>query len=660
MGNLFNTFKEYIVSHPKKNVYKPTSDKFDREELLKIVTKIDQNIPVSDDDGKKILDFTEISCYLNRTLNELYKFLNENIRNLNLKKSEIAEYFIATINRDLNVISNKRKELIKNIPNGSYHVEDLMNFKVMSPANEIGLMNVQGALEASTDSAGLIINYLRHLSDEEISNPESDPKEFAGRILNCYRGAQVSEVLKFAYDDALYNGGFVIFDSEKKIVTFDFDNHLRLKLLCAGKLMFNERRFRCFNSIVNENLTPGLYKYISAYRIKKPKIIDGLISLQFGQGEPKEFKFIVNDMQAAISSYYEFLDGETLLSNFDDCKINEALMVWCALQYIVIYINNNLTFDVAVYSKEDFKPVPRKVGKADLIEYICKLIKVSQKKVSAIVRALEADTTRFNDFWTRPLYPVNDSYILPFYPIMYASVYNLIDSLLQRGGFNLEERGRQFEKYIYDSLNDKSKGTAFPITSLPAVKYGVKGNEEEIDVIIGMKNVVLVGDAKCVHYSMDPINYADAWNRLKEGCEQAMRKTEFVRKNPQFFSSLGDYKYKKLIPFVLTNYPLYTGFSYKGVYVIDSHSFLAYMHSGLLSLREMSAEADNMIGGKWLYNNEDEFSDNFQRFLISNPVKELLMKRIVIRDIPLSIKTDPWKFMGKSAQFENDPSFNLA
>ena len=41
-------------------------------------------------------------------------------------------------------------------------------------------------------------------------------------------------------------------------------------------------------------------------------------------------------------------------------------------------------------------------------------------------------------------------------------------------------------------------------------KYGVQGNEEEIDVLISMKNVVLVADAKCVHYSVEPINYAEA------------------------------------------------------------------------------------------------------------------------------------------------------
>lgn len=65
---------------------------------------------------------------------------------------------------------------------------------------------------------------------------------------------------------------------------------------------------------------------------------------------------------------------------------------------------------------------------------------------------------------------------------------------------------------------------------MPTGIYGIPGNEEEIDILIAMKNVILVADAKCIHYSVEPINYSEAWGKQKEGCEQVIRKMAFVKK----------------------------------------------------------------------------------------------------------------------------------
>ena len=272
--------------------------------------------------------------------------------------------------------------------------------------------------------------------------------------------------------------------------------------------------------------------------------------------------------------------------------------------------------------------------------------------------ALEADWKKFNDIWTSMLYPVGEYYLLPFFPIIYSSPYNVIDQLMQRGGFNLEERGKQFEMFLYNQLTQKK--TSFPINCMQTGKYGVQGNEEEIDVLISMKNVVLVADAKCIHYSVEPINYTEAWKRLVEGCEQAIRKGNFIKNNPQFFNKLGDYSSKTIIPFVITNYPTFTGFSHKGVYIIDSHSFLAYIQSGIMTMRQLTLTIDPIKRFKKFYYNEDQFSNEFIKFLSDNPVKHEFLKRIYIHDLPLAILPEPWRIISKSAQINNDSQFNIS
>lgn len=175
-----------------------------------------------------------------------------------------------------------------------------------------------------------------------------------------------------------------------------------------------------------------------------------------------------------------------------------------------------------------------------------------------------------------------------------------------------------------------------------------------------MKNTILIADAKCIHYSVEPHNYAEARERLEDGCKQVLRKMEFVKNNCDLFGDLGDVATKTIIPFVITNYPTFSGFSYNGVYIIDSHSFLAYMHSGIMTCRSIDLTSNTIVSMKRFYNNEDEFSDAFISYLSDNPMKKELLKRIYIHNLPMPRIFKSWSIYSKSAQVKNNPIFNIS
>lgn len=659
MKKFFEAYKKYIIKHPKKLEYKPTNyDKYDAGKLYDVYKKVDATISYSEEDAVAIEHFVQISSHMHVLYAELYKLIKNNYLHLNLRGCDIAEYIVAGLNREYKVIWNKRQASLKKAEKGSYFLSDMMNFKLQSPEPEIGMIDARACLESATDSISLLLNYLRYFLNEEPTSEDFNPEEFAGRIRNSMQISQMAVVLKHSYDDILYNGGFVNIDKTNKLITFDYENQHKLKLLLAGDMMFAERRLQVMSHAREKGIIPRLLKNITNYRIKKAKINDSCIKLDFGQGAPKEHKQIVSDMQSAVDSYYEFLVGDTILPNLANCTIDEAISVWCAIQYVALYVSSNLNYDISINTREDYSPVPSKILKSDLISYVVKLTGIKPVKIRAAVSALEADWTKFNDIWTSMLYPVGEYYLLPFFPIIYSSPYNVIDRLLLRGGFNLDDRGKQFEAFLYNKLTQNA--TSYPITCIPTGKYGIQGNEEEIDVLISMKNAVLVADAKCIHYSVEPLNYAEAWERLEEGCEQVIRKTEFVKNNAQYFSKLDDYSSKIFISFVITNYPTFSGFSHKGVYVIDSHSFLAYMQSGIMTMRQLTLTTDPILGIKRFYHTEDQFSNDFVRYLSDNPIKYEFLKRIYIHDLPLSIESDSWRIVSKSAQIRNDSIFNIS
>ena len=423
--------------------------------------------------------------------------------------------------------------------------------------------------------------------------------------------------------------------------------------------MFSERRLHVMSENLHKQIKPRLYRYVTDRRIKRAKIENSIITLEFGQGNAKEHKEIVDDLQASIDAFYEFLQGETVLPQMANATVDEAISVWGAIQYIAMYVSTYKDYDVALFKKEDFSVVPSKIRKDSLIDYVVKLTNIKASKVEMVIMRMEADWIRYNDMWTSMIYPVGDYYLLPFYPIINSSPYNVIDQMMLRGGVDLDNRGKLFENYLYQQLTEKR--ISYPINCLKAGVYGENGDNEEIDVVVGMKNAVLVADAKCIHYSVEPINYAEAWGRLEEGCEQAIRKSEFVRNHPAYFTSLGDISNKRFVPFVITNYPTFTGFSHNGVYVIDSHSFLAYMQGGYVTMREMGMNENPIIAAGRFYQNEDQYSDNFESYLQSNPIKEIFRKRIYIRDLPLMPESkDTYKVVSKSAEVVNDPQFNIS
>lgn len=660
MSDFFKAYKRYIIHHPKRVQYKPTADKaFDKGKLYDVYKEIVKDVEPKEEDCALISDFVRISQYLHDIYSEVYKHLNDDLRHLNLKGIEVAEYLVACLNREYKVIWKKRAEAMEKAEKGTYLTSDMFDFKLLSSAPGIGMLDARASLEAATDSYNLIMNYLRHFLKEEFKTDEAKEEEFAGRLVRMFQITQIAVVFKHSYDDILYNKGFVKVDDENRSIMFDYDNHEDLILLRAGDMMFSERRLHVMSENLHKQIKPRLYRYVTDRRIKRAKIENSVITLEFGQGNAKEHKEIVDDLQASIDAFYEFLQGETVLPQMANATVDEAISVWGAIQYIAMYVSTYKDYDVALFKREDFSVVPSKIRKESLIDYVVKLTNIKASKVKMVIMKMEADWSRYNDMWTSMIYPVGDYYLLPFYPILYSSPYNIIDQMMLRGGVDLDNRGKLFENYLYQQLTEKR--TSYPINCLKAGVYGENGDYEEIDVVVGMKNAVLVADAKCIHYSVEPINYAEAWGRLEEGCEQAIRKSEFVRNHPAYFTSLGDISNKRFVPFVITNYPTFTGFSHNGVYVIDSHSFLAYMQGGYVTMRKMGMNEDPIIAARRFYQNEDQYSDNFESYLQSNPIKEIFRKRIYIRDLPLMPESkDTYKVVSKSAEVVNDPQFNIS
>ena len=83
------------------------------------------------------------------------------------------------------------------------------------------------------------------------------------------------------------------------------------------------------------------------------------------------------------------------------------------------------------------------------------------------------------------------------------------------------------------------------------------------------------------------------------------------------------------------------------------------MHCGTLSIRQLTSTIDPILGIKFFYHNEDQFSNKFIEYLSNNPIKQILLKQIYIHDLPITTGNNGWNIVSKSAQVNNDPIFNI-
>ncbi len=162
---------------------------------------------------------------------------------------------------------------------------------------------------------------------------------------------------------------------------------------------------------------------------------------------------------------------------------------------------------------------------------------------------------------------------------------SLIDYWLKKGGVKEKERGDNFEKYVKEQLIHVGcklcKRKKFT---------NAKGEKEEIDILFRVADKLFVCEAKCIHYPMEPVHVHNMLNQLetdKKGVGQALRKVRFIKENSSdFVSDIGNISNLEVIPLVITNYPLCSGYIRKDVLIVDITTVISYFSPATYGMRK--------------------------------------------------------------------------
>lgn len=196
------------------------------------------------------------------------------------------------------------------------------------------------------------------------------------------------------------------------------------------------------------------------------------------------------------------------------------------------------------------------------------------------------------DPWFTPIVPVGSGKACLVVPA--ATVTNgvrLIEYWLRKGGAEISARGGAFERYARREVSraidvGPCRGRAWVLPD--ALEIGAGDGAEEIDLVFGIDDVVVVAELKCSLFPVSGLDRHKYRSVLEDGCEQASRKAARLEASPEVLADalkrLGRAKAgARVVPVVVSNLPLGVG-SWSTVPVVDLHIVTRFFECGYLDL----------------------------------------------------------------------------
>jgi hypothetical protein len=325
----------------------------------------------------------------------------------------------------------------------------------------------------------------------------------------------------------------------------------------------------------------------------------------------------------------DFLDVPLPSTEKHALTCRELHRVWCLLADAAsILESKRKAKDLSDYdSTKQFALLMRK---SEYERAIIECLGLSAERASEAMRFLTLDgsdaASMFDDgFWSCPVLAVDENEAALLVPSLFVgNTIRTAEHWLARGGLtdNLLDarRGRTFEAHVRNALTEAVKKNALFSDSVccPDELKGEPPNGEQVDLLFRVRDLVVVGEVKCLLAPIEPTEYANYLRKIKEACIQAARKAEWLNKNRDLLVKLLKLSAErshsaKIIPIVVINQSVGSSLVSDGVHVIDFHFLKLYLDAGEYSSGAAFSrdEVDTVVHHETLYKNEEEAKERF-------------------------------------------------
>lgn len=639
----------------------PFTDKFDFQSMIDKIGRV----PPADLAEESLIEAPRIAELMHRFYKDFYAYLSKNLKDSNISFFQLVDLLLTTFNRDYLVLfrrrngqSNKRR---------FEYVHQMYNEKIETNNRGMGKVEPNSALEAEVDALNKVVSYMRYFANEPIaideSLPEVRPVEAAKKMVIS---GTMFVVMKEEYENVVWNGGLfkVLLRDNKYRIDFIQPDAELLVLNKVGFIRLQQNSdgnsVREFDEVLRKTVRgrhllemTRLRKKLK--RIKRVWVANGFIEFALSNGFGKNECLTELGNVVELSTFYGFLDNVNLPA-FPSLSLVDLVRLYSLVQDLVREAAK-IEFDDSMFSMSDLVRFPVRIQKRRLFEYLHLRSDFSINQINVFLDLICHSVGDQINLWDKPLVEYRDTIYLNMLPTLNPILLNLVDYWLDKGGFSLDERGKMLEKHLEEKVGKALAAKRFSHFIPKRKKIQTKqGKYEEIDLLLNLQSIVVVGEAKCIKYPLEARDRHNSLKRLTAAARQVLRKVNFLREyTGELIDQIGVTDGKTYFPIVITNYPLFTSYIVEGVIVTDFYLFESYFASGKLTdIRFDGSRPPQEFHTTSYYQSERELNDNLPDFFRRPPPVENLRPMFEIRDFKISLDSADIDINVTSAQFKDE------
>lgn len=492
----------------------------------------------------------------------------------------------------------------------------------------------------------LLLTKTPHKNDEYLAN-EEDMK----LVIQEFNKAIIYQCVVEQWLDCVGNG-FSIEKKEEVILISPFDEVMEISRIAS---IYRRLNIEIQNSVAfNEYWQYKLKKHHKTTLCKIPLVskvygTDEIVKIEVGLDNKvleSSSNAIAAKLYLAHGYYGNLLDMP--MQNFNDFTLNQIIDGWRVIQSLAAVIFKNLKVEVGSGIKDNLALCP-KIKKNILIATFSRIFKLEPRRSEELINVFVFTGDSSQDIWAQPLIRLDDCFCIVISAVISVHLLRITETWMRQGGLNLDIRGKEFEQYCIkeikeDVTSSKIKQSIF-ILDKSFIFHPPKQREEEIDILIAIKDTVLLIEAKCILWPDDSLQFANYRDTVEKATIQISRKKQAVLNNLDSFKNdlqlLGyEYEPKNIICCVLTNSAVYSGFPINDVPIIDLSILNSFFSNTHVKSEARSAGGATERHSINFYDNADEAAAILEPFLLAPPQLDNIKNYIKSREIIFPVTHD--------------------
>nr|CBA30833.1 hypothetical protein Csp_C25530 [Curvibacter putative symbiont of Hydra magnipapillata] len=352
----------------------------------------------------------------------------------------------------------------------------------------------------------------------------------------------------------------------------------------------------------------------------------------------------------ACEPFYKDLLNEPILT-LANGTINELLRAWA----VVVLCANTLRTQLenASFSADSDNPnswLPRHapvLQRDALTRAIVDSLSTTYPRASAFLEFLTFKGTEGQELWAQPLVPVGDNVLAPIFAVTsHPNLRRVVDVWLRQLNLDLGSRGLAFERELRARIQREIIRSPL-LKEAKVLNTGLKFRppdfrEEEIDLVVIVGDLVILGEAKCSVTPTEAKQYARHREIVINATAQIQRKSLAISTHRTAFQlrlkELGielpnDFR---ILPVVIMNDAIHSGMAVADVPVIDEHILSVFFTGEIIDIAERLANGSfHSVRKRVLYANIAEAAESAESFFRAPPQFEVFINGVTKREISI-------------------------